>query len=92
MRRASCFILTVLFATGLFLLGMNGCGGAIQHNTILAGKFQHIVIIFQENRSPENLFHDPVLIKAGADIASSGKNSAWQTIPLTLSPLGGLES
>ena len=23
--------------------------------------FQHIVIIFQENRTPDNLFHDPVL-------------------------------
>lgn len=67
---------------------MNGCGGAIQHNTILAGKFQHIVIILQENRTPDSLFHDPVLIKAGADIASSGKNSAGQTILLTLSPLG----
>ena len=26
-----------------------------------AAAFQHIVIIFQENRTPDNLFHDPVL-------------------------------
>ena len=43
---------------------------------------QHIVVIFQENRTPDNLFHDPVLIAAGADIASSGLNSKGQIIPL----------
>jgi phospholipase C len=81
-------VLALLFATAGFLVSMNGCGGAIPQNSILAGKFQHIVIIFQENRTPDNLFHDPGLIKAGADIASSGKDSAGQTIPLTPSPLG----
>jgi len=50
------------------------------------GIIQHVVIIFQENRSTDNLFQDPVLIKAGADIASSGVNSLGQTIPL--SPIG----
>jgi phospholipase C len=50
-----------------------------------AAVIQHIVIIFQENRTPDNLFQDPVLIKAGADIASSGVNSTGQTI--TLSPI-----
>ena len=47
----------------------------------------HIVIIFQENRTPDNLFQDPVLIARGADIASSGLNSHGQTIPLTPIPL-----
>jgi len=67
---------------------MNGCGGAIQQNSILAAKFEHIVIIFQENRTPDNLFHDPVLIQAGADISANGQNSAGQTIPLTPISLG----
>jgi phospholipase C len=49
---------------------------------------QHVVIIFQENRTPDNLFHDPVLIARGADIASSGKNSLGQTIPLSSIDLG----
>jgi phospholipase C len=49
---------------------------------------QHVVIIFQENRSTDNLFHDPVLIGRGADIASSGLNSLGQTIPLTPIDLG----
>lgn len=51
-------------------------------------KFQHIVVIFQENRTPDNLFHDPNLIAAGADIASSGTNSAGQTIQLVPTTLG----
>ena len=44
---------------------------------------KHVVIIFQENRTPDNLFHG----LPGADIASSGINSAGQTIPLTVVPL-----
>ena len=50
-----------------------------------AAVIQHIVVIFQENRTPDNLFQDLVLIKNGADIAQSGVNSAHQTI--TLSPI-----
>jgi phospholipase C len=49
---------------------------------------QHVVIIFQENRSTDNLFQDPVLISRGADIATSGLNSLGQTIPLTSINLG----
>src|SRR5580658_5685418 len=48
-----------------------------------AAVFQHIVVIFQENRTPDNLFQDPVLVSRGADIASSGLNSTGQTIPLS---------
>jgi phospholipase C len=51
-------------------------------------KIQHVVVIFQENRTPDNLFHDPVLIAKGADIASSGVNSSGQTIQLTAASLG----
>lgn len=38
----------------------------------------HVVIIFQENRSTDNLFHG----FPNADTASSGLNSAGQTVPL----------
>jgi phospholipase C len=51
------------------------------------GKINHVVSIFQENRSPDNLFHDDVLMDRGADIATSGKDSEGQTIPLTPSSL-----
>ena len=53
-----------------------------------AAVIQHVVIIFQENRSVDNLFHDPVLIARGADIASSGVNSSGQTIQLSAIDLG----
>jgi phospholipase C len=53
-----------------------------------AAVIQHIVVIFQENRTPDNLFQDPVLIGRGADIASSGLNSTGQTIPLSPIDLG----
>ncbi len=48
-----------------------------------SGKIQHVLVIVQENRTPDNLFHDPVLIARGADIAQSGINSAGQTVPLS---------
>jgi phospholipase C len=51
-------------------------------------QIQHVIVIFQENRSTDNLFQDPVLIGRGADIASSGLNSAGQIIALTPMDLG----
>ena len=53
---------------------------------------EHIVIIFQENRTPDNLFHDPALISRGADIASAGLDSTGQTITLTPIDLGTVGS
>ena len=47
-----------------------------------AKKIKHVVVIFQENRTPDNLFHDPVLIARGADISSSGTNSLGHTVAL----------
>ena len=55
-----------------------------------AAGIQHVVVIFQENRSTDNLFHDSVLISRGADIASSGLNSHGQTIPLSPINLGNI--
>ncbi len=82
----------LLFLGGL-LFTLNGCAGFSSGSFSVPsvqspGKFEHIVIIFQENRTPDNLFHDPVLIARGADIASSGINSSGQTIPLAPIPLG----
>jgi len=53
-----------------------------------SGKIEHVVIVFQENRTPDNLFQDPVLIAKGADIATSGLNSKGATIQLTPIDLG----
>ncbi len=79
----SLFLFSLLFAgAGLTLLEFNGCG-----NIPLSSPIQHVVIIVQENRTPDNLFHDPALIAAGADIASSGLNSQGMNIPITSATL-----
>src|SRR5208283_3367518 len=65
------------------LLSLNGCGGGTGSHPGNSPSVQHIVIIVQENRSPDNLFHDSVLISRGADIAQSGVNSKGKTIPLS---------
>jgi len=48
------------------------------------GKIQHVVVIFQENRTPDNLFQDPVLINPprNADIQSFGFDSNGNKIQL----------
>lgn len=66
---------------------MSGCGGSDPIDTHLNSVISHVVIIFQENRTPGNLFQDPVLIARGADIASSGVNSHGGIIPLAPIPL-----
>jgi phospholipase C len=84
-RTALIWVFGPLVAVSALLLGLNDCGGA---DMIPPGIIQHVIVIFQENRTPDNLFHDPVLIARGAEIASSGVNSLGQTIPLTAVPLG----
>jgi phospholipase C len=69
----------VVLAAG-FLVSLNSCGGGTSTPTNMppptaSQKIQHVVIIFQENRTPDNLFQDPKLIAAGADIQPTGKNS-----------------
>jgi phospholipase C len=64
-----------------------GCGMDPIKNQPLPHRFDHIVVIVQENRTPDNLFHDPVLIARGADIASSGVDSRGKVITLQPIPL-----
>ena len=92
MARSKMLILWVLLisARGV-LVTMNGCGGTSKSTTATppppTSKIQHVVILFQENRTPDNLFHDQNLIKAGADIALTGTNSTGQTVTLTSTTL-----
>jgi phospholipase C len=94
MTRLRLYLNFLLLGAAGFLLSLNGCGGSAHTaNTLppgppLTNRFQHIVVIFQENRTPDNLLQDPVLIKNGADIHSSGVNSQGQTIPLSPLDLG----
>lgn len=81
------FLLFLAIGVTAGLLFNNGCGGASSTPAVVNAKIQHVVVIFQENRSTDNLFHDPNLIAAGADIANYGYNSAGQKIPLVPWPL-----
>src|ERR1700687_4327266 len=79
--RILIFAILVL-AVGGTLLSLNGCGGtggSPPPPPPPPGKIKHVVVIFQENRTPDNLFQDPVLISKGADIAQSGKDSKGNT-------------
>src|SRR5437868_7933074 len=80
----------LLVCTAGFLISLNGCGGGSQNLAApppTLSKIQHVVVIFQENRSTDNLFHDPKLIAEGADIASTGLNSQGLTVPLMAVPM-----
>ena len=74
--------------TGTDAKSLQPSNGAQSLSLTIAAVIQHIVVIFQENRTPDNLFQDPVLVSRGADIASSGLNSSGQTIPLSPIDLG----
>ncbi len=50
---------------------------------------QHVIVVIQENRSPDNLFHGLNSQLPAADIANAGLNSKGQSIPLTQIPLAG---
>jgi phospholipase C len=78
-RLKLCLSALLLAGVAGFLFSLNGCGGGTgpTFNAV-----QHVIVIFQENRSTDNLFQDPVLIARGADIANVGVNSKGETIPL----------
>jgi len=95
-RTAFLCLAVLLFSAGVVMLSLNGCGGvgSSQPPPPPTGqKIQHVVIIFQENRTPDNLFQDPVLYNPppaghGADIVQSGWNSQGQQVPLGPIDLG----
>jgi phospholipase C len=97
----------LLLCTSGFLLSLNGCGGgnttAVSTSTVSPafGKIQHVVIIFQENRTPDNLFQGLCIAPYGSsgacsttpgssqyNIQSYGVNSSNQTIQLSELDLG----
>ncbi|SPF42459.1 putative Phospholipase C [Candidatus Sulfotelmatobacter kueseliae] len=91
MKRIAALSLPVsLLAAAALLLSLSSCGSNSSGGgtTPPPSKIQHVIVIFQENRTPDNLFHDPALIASGADIASSGTNSLGQTVQLTPTSLG----
>jgi phospholipase C len=100
-RAAFVCVSILLLCSFAFLLSLNGCSGS-RGVTITVPppppKVQHVVIIFQENRTPDNLFQGLCSANGGVpgcgtnaaqyDIASSGVNSQGEVIPLSPIDLG----
>ena len=49
--------------------------------------FKHIVVVIQENRTPDNLFGSNPTFEPGVDIATEGRLSNGKMVPLTARPL-----
>jgi hypothetical protein len=68
---AETSLLTVLLAIGGVAAHAQTRAGGRPSSTANT-PFDHVVVIIQENRTPTNLFQDPVLIQNGAHIVQSG--------------------
>jgi phospholipase C len=76
-----------LVAAVLILLASLGATVALAQAPDDHHRVQNVVVIFQENRTPDNLFGSNPNFLPGVDIATSGVNSQGQTVPLTPVPL-----
>jgi phospholipase C len=70
-RLALLSILILLLCTAGLLLSLNGCGGGSTTTITVPpppppAKIEHVVIIFQENRTPDNLFYGLCLASNGS--------------------------
>ena len=71
----------VLFSALILLIPSLAFGQPLQ--------FSHIVIVVQENRTPDNLFGSNPTFEPGVDLATSGLDSQGQEVPLTAYSLVG---
>ena len=90
----------VLLTLGGILASLNGCGGTSSTTPPPPppGKIQHVVVIFQENRTPDNLFQGLCTANGGVpgcgtgagqyDLAPSGIDSTGKTVQLQEVNLG----
>ena len=76
-RRISALTTPLIAVLVALIAGLSACGGGGSSSTTpppppptYSQKFKHVVIIFQENRTPDNLFHG----FPNADIADSGRD------------------
>jgi hypothetical protein len=59
-------------------------GSVLAHAQIPA--IQHIIVVVQENRTPDNLFQDQNLRNAGADIVQKSQGGLCGSVPVPLQP------
>jgi hypothetical protein len=71
-----------LAVRSLILLAVLGSAFAYAQNPAI----QHIIIVVQENRTPDDLFQDPKLITAGADIVPIGTGGKCGGTSVSLRP------
>jgi phospholipase C len=86
-RSGSNFKGALIAGLAALLTGISACGGGSSSTPppppTFSQRFKHVVVIFQENRTPDNLFHG----FPNADIADTGVNSSGDEIqlaPITL--------
>jgi len=60
--------------------------GAIGWANAQAIKFKHVVVILQENRTPDNIFGSNPHFEPGVDLATEGLTSTGKMVPLTPIP------
>jgi phospholipase C len=51
------------------------------------GQFSHVIMVIQENRTPDNLFGSNPTFEPGVDLATSGVNYSGESVTLTSVPL-----
>lgn len=71
-----------LFAAISFLLISLGATFSSAQNSAI----QHVIVVIQENRTPDNLFQDPNLIADGADIVAKTTGGKCGSVAVQLQP------
>ena len=72
-----------------FLFQLLSLGLASANAQTEVNQFNHVVIVVQENRTPDNLFGSNPNFEPGVDIATGGINSHQQIVPFTSVALAG---
>jgi hypothetical protein len=86
-RSASLSILILLFCAVAFFMSLNGCSGISSSSTPITVpspslKIQHVVIIFQENRTRQSVS------RSGTDLARRGYRKRWGELERPDDPAG----
>jgi hypothetical protein len=69
------------------LLLFGAAAATAQDPTGAQGKVQHVIVVIQENRTPDNLFGGDAMLPTGANIATQGLKYNSNPIKLTALPL-----